>query len=109
WRSALHTMRVEGQIMIRSYTIAISEQRLAAIHGKVSNYDWSQLPDIGGWSAGVGVDDLKRLVNYWLHSYEWRDVEERLNRLPNFVTDVADECLHFLHLKGNGSKPPILL
>lgn len=95
--------------MVKPYTIAIPEERLAAIHYKVSNYDWSQFPDIGGWSAGVGVADLKRLVHYWLLSYDWRKVEKRLNELPNFITEVEGERIHFLHMKGVGSKPPILL
>jgi pimeloyl-ACP methyl ester carboxylesterase len=95
--------------MVKPYTIAIPEERLAAIRSKVSNYDWSQLPDIGGWSGGVGVVDLTRLVRYWLLSYDWRKVEKRLNHLPNFITEVEGERIHFLHLKGVGSKPPILL
>jgi hypothetical protein len=48
--------------MISPYTINIPDERLATIKAKVEAYDWSQLPDAGGWSAGVGVDDLKRLA-----------------------------------------------
>lgn len=95
--------------MLTPYTIHISEQRLAAIRAKVETYDWSQLPDAGGWTAGVGVNDLKRLVAYWRDNYNWRDVERRLNTLPNFTTDVEGERIHFLHLRGNGGKPPLLL
>ena len=91
------------------YTIHIPEERLATIQSKVDAYDWNQLPDAGGWKAGVGVNDLKRLVTYWQKSYEWRKVEQRLNQLPNFTADVDGEQLHFLHVKGNGSRPPILL
>jgi microsomal epoxide hydrolase len=79
------------------------------IRSKVEAYDWSQLADVGGWSAGVGVRDLKRLVAYWLDSYDWREVEQRLNGLPNFKTDVEGEGIHFLHAKGEGSKAPVLL
>jgi pimeloyl-ACP methyl ester carboxylesterase len=95
--------------MIRSYTIAIPDKRLAAIKAKTAGYDWSQLPDAGGWSAGVGLDDLRRLVAYWLNDFDWKRVERRLNQLPNFVTDVEGERIHFLHLRGDGSKPPLLL
>lgn len=95
--------------MVSHYTINIADERLAAIRAKVDAYDWSELPDAGGWSAGVGVEDLKRLVAYWRNSYDWRAVEERLNQLPNFTTDVEGERLHFLHVKGDGSQPPILL
>jgi hypothetical protein len=55
------------------------------------------------------VDDLKRLAAYRLDSYDWRAVERRLNALPNFKADVEGERLHFVHAKGDGSKPPILL
>ncbi len=95
--------------MISPFKIHISDERLAAIRSKVEAYDWSQLADVGGWSAGVGVRDLKRLVAYWLDSYDWREVEQRLNGLPNFKTDVEGEGIHFLHAKGEGSKAPVLL
>ncbi|MET0534821.1 MAG: epoxide hydrolase [Steroidobacter sp.] len=95
--------------MIVPYTIRIADERLAAIDAKVKAFDWSQLPDAGGWSAGVGVDDLKRLVFYWQRQFDWREVERRLNRLPNFTTEIEGERIHFVHRRGDGSKPPILL
>jgi len=49
---------------ISPFQIDISQERLINIMGKVAAYDWSQLPDAGGWASGVGVTDLKRLVNY---------------------------------------------
>lgn len=95
--------------MITPYIIDIPEQRLAAIRSRVESYDWSELPDAGGWSAGVGVRDLKRLVDYWQHSFDWRKVERRLNQLPNYTTVIEGERIHFIHKRGNGSKPPLLL
>ena len=95
--------------MIAPFTINIPDERLVAIKAKVEAYDWSQLPDAGGWRSGVGIKDLKRLVAYWRDSYDWREVERRLNQLPNFTTDVEGERIHFVHFRGDGSKPPVLL
>jgi pimeloyl-ACP methyl ester carboxylesterase len=95
--------------MVSPYRIEITDERLAIIQAKLDDYDWSQLPDAGGWTAGVGIADLKRLVSYWRNNYDWRTVERRLNQLPNFSADVKGERLHFLHLRGDGSKPPLLL
>ncbi|MCW6512896.1 epoxide hydrolase family protein [Lichenifustis flavocetrariae] len=95
--------------MVSPFTIDIPAERLAAIMAKVKAYDWSQLPDAGGWKSGVGIDDLKRLVAYWRDTYDWRAVERRLNHLPQFTTDIEGERIHFVHLRGNGSKPPLLL
>jgi len=108
WSALRGIIEVENK-MISPFTIHISDERLSAIRAKVEAYDWSQLPDAGGWSAGVGVNDLKRLVAYWLDTYDWREVEQRLNRLPNFKTDVEGEGIHFLHAKGDGTRPPVLL
>lgn len=82
--------------MILPYTINIPDERLAAIRDKVAAYDWTQLPDLGGWKSGVGVSDLKRLTRYWLESYDWRQVEKHLNQLPNFITEIEGEHLRFL-------------
>lgn len=95
--------------MILPYTINIPDERLVAIRDKVAAYDWTQLPDLGGWKSGVGVRDLQRLVSYWLESYDWRRVEKHLNQLPNFITEIEGEHLHFVHVRGDGSRPPILL
>jgi microsomal epoxide hydrolase len=95
--------------MVSPYTIHIPDERLAAIMAKVKAYDWSQLPDAGGWNSGVGIDDLKRLVAFWRDAYDWRKVERRLNGLPHFTTDIEGERIHFLHVQGDESKPPVLL
>jgi pimeloyl-ACP methyl ester carboxylesterase len=95
--------------MVTPYTINIPDERLATIKAKVAAYDWSQLPDTGGWNSGIGIDDLKRLVAYWRDIYDWRKVERSLNHRPHFLTDVEGERLHFVHVKGDGSKPPVLL
>jgi pimeloyl-ACP methyl ester carboxylesterase len=94
---------------VTPYVINIPDQRLRAISDKIQSYDWSQLQDLGGWRAGVGIEDLKRLVKYWQNNYNWRDVERRLNEFPNFKTEIQGECIHFVHKRGDGSKPPVLL
>jgi pimeloyl-ACP methyl ester carboxylesterase len=95
--------------MIEPFTIAIPDDRIAAIKAKVEAYDWSQLPDAGSWTAGVGVEDLMRLIAYWRDVYDWRDTERRLNQRAHFTADVEGERIHFVHARGDGSKPPLLL
>lgn len=94
---------------ISPFQINIPDQRLADIMAKVSAYNWSELPDAGGWTSGVGITDLKRLVDYWRTQFDWRKIERHLNELPHFITAIEGEHIHFIHMKGNGSKPPLLL
>ncbi|SHG11577.1 Pimeloyl-ACP methyl ester carboxylesterase [Kaistia soli DSM 19436] len=95
--------------MVSPFVIHLADERLAVVMAKVEAYDWSQLPDTGGWKAGVGITDLRRLVAYWRDRYDWRAVERRLNELPHFTTDIEGERIHFVHVKGSGTKPPVLL
>jgi len=97
------------KVNIKPYTIDIPDDRLKAIRTRVEAYDINQLPDTGGWHSGVGINDLQRLVNYWKDHYDWREVERRLNELPHFTADVEGERIHFVHMRGDGSKPPLLL
>jgi pimeloyl-ACP methyl ester carboxylesterase len=100
---------IEEKNMVSPFVIHVPDERLAAVMAKVEAYDWSQLPDPGGWTSGVGIADLKRLVAYWLDGYDWRAVERRLNEFPNFTTDIEGERIHFVHVKGDGTRPPVLL
>ena len=58
--------------MPQPFTIAIPDERLAVIRSKVAAFDWDTVPDAGGWTSGVGIADLRHLVEYWLQTYDWR-------------------------------------
>ncbi|NII58634.1 alpha/beta fold hydrolase [Sphingomonas aerolata] len=95
--------------MAKPFTIAVPDERLAGITAKVASFDWGALPDAGSWTSGVGLADLKRLVDHWRMRFDWRAQERRLNALPQFTTEVLGEKLHFIHARGDGSRPPLLL
>jgi len=95
--------------MADPFLIAVPDDRLAAIRARVEAFDWSMMPDAGDWRSGVGLADLKRLVDHWLTRYDWRAQERRLNALPQFTARVQGQRLHFIHARGDGSRPPVLL
>ena len=95
--------------MAKPYVISISEERVSEIKRKVEGFDWDQFPDAGGWGSGVGKADLRRLTDYWLDRFDWFDVERRLNELPHFIAEIGGQPLHFVHVVGDKSKPPLLL
>ena len=95
--------------MPEPFVIAVPDERLAAIRAKVEGFDWSAIPDAGGWRSGVGLADLRHLVDHWLNRYDWRAQERRLNALPQFTADIDGQRLHFVHARGDGSRPPLLL
>lgn len=96
-------------MMIRPFKIAISDDRLSRIRQQVEDFDWQDFPDAGGWRSGVGLGDLRRLVDYWLTTFDWRSQESKLNRRQHHLADIDGQTLHFVKQSGDGSRPPVLL
>lgn len=68
-----------------------------------------QLPGVQ-WSYGVERDRLQSLVKYWRTSYDWRRFEQRMNALPQFVTEIDGQRVHFMHIKSEREGPiPLLM
>jgi pimeloyl-ACP methyl ester carboxylesterase len=47
----------------------------------------------------VPLGYLKELAGYWRDGYDWRAQEARLNQVPQFVTEVDGQPVHFLHAR----------
>ncbi|MEO7898086.1 MAG: epoxide hydrolase family protein [Pseudolysinimonas sp.] len=62
-------------------------------------------PTAPGWEAGVDPQYLRSLVAYWAGDFDWRKAEARLNAYPQFI----DRGMHFVHLRRDPSRPPVLL
>src|SRR5690242_15363968 len=60
---------------------------------------------------GVELATMEALVRYWGSEYDLRRVEKRLNALPQFVTEIDDLDIHFIHVKSrhDNALPMILL
>jgi len=96
--------------MIRSFKINISNKIIEDINTKVANFPWHEIPDDGGWNYGTNLDYMKEISNYWVNKYNWRKMEEKINKFQNFKTSIDGMDIHFIHEKGSGSNPkPLLL
>lgn len=62
-------------------------------------------PTAPGWEAGVDPAFLSSLTTFWAEEFDWRAAEAALNRYPQFV----EGGLHFVHLRRDASRPPVLL
>ena len=60
---------------------------------------------------GVELATMEALVRYWGAEYDLRGVEARLNALPQFVTEIDDLDIHFIHVKSRDKNalPMILI
>ncbi|BAH53076.1 putative epoxide hydrolase [Rhodococcus opacus B4] len=42
---------------------------------------------------------LVELVEYWRDEFDWRAQEKALNSIPQFVTEIDGQNIHFLHVR----------
>ena len=96
--------------MIKPFKVDISEENLQNIYSKVKNYQWHEMPDDGGWNYGTNLDYMKDFSKYWVEKFDWRKIEEKINKFQNFKSNIDGVDIHFIHEKGSGSNPkPLLL
>jgi hypothetical protein len=84
---------------IRPFRIAVPDADLDDLRERLARTRWPDDTLGGGWSRGVPLDYLQRLVAYWRDGYDWRAQEAALNRLPQFTTTIDGQRIHFLHLR----------
>ena len=95
--------------MVKPFKVNISDKIINEIYEKVRKYPWHEMPNDGGWEYGTNLDYMKEISKYWVSEFDWRKHEREINKFPNFITKVDDIDIHFIHVKGSGSKPMPLL
>ena len=73
----------------------------------------SRLPkDFGNsnWSYGTERNYLENLLEYWISDYDWKKTEKEINSFPNFICEINNIPIHFIHIKSsNKNSKPIIL
>jgi pimeloyl-ACP methyl ester carboxylesterase len=81
------------------YRIDVAQSELDELNNRLNRTRWpDELPEVG-WSYGVSKAYLAELIAYWRTDYDWRVHEARLNRVPQFTTEVDGQNIHFLHVR----------
>lgn len=96
---------------IQPFTIDISPVVLTDLQQRLQNTRWIQsIKEDAGWDYGMNMAYLTELVDYWQHTYNWREQEKELNQSEHFKAQIDDYNLHFIHQRGRSSNPiPLLL
>jgi pimeloyl-ACP methyl ester carboxylesterase len=84
---------------IRPFTIEVPEAELDELRERVKAARWPERETVADQSQGVRLDTIRELARYWASEYDWRDVEGRLNALPQFVTTIDGLDIHFIHVR----------
>jgi pimeloyl-ACP methyl ester carboxylesterase len=88
-----------GATDIRPFSIAIPEADVEALRARVAATRWPEKETVADQSQGVQSATMQALARYWASDYDWRPCEERLNALPQFMTEIDGLDIHFIHVR----------
>jgi microsomal epoxide hydrolase len=88
---------------IRPFRVDVPEGVLDDLRDRLSRTRWpDQIPG-SGWGYGTDLAYLRSVCDDWQNKYDWRAQEDRLNRWPNFLTEIDGQQIHFIHARSDKS------
>jgi microsomal epoxide hydrolase len=87
---------------MRPFTVAVPQSELDDLHRRLARTRLpteTHAPATSGDSVGLPLAQAARYLDHWLHRYDWRQWEARINEVPQFLITSGDERLHVLHLR----------
>jgi len=90
---------VETGVGIRPFRVDVPEQDLTELRRRVTATRWPEKETVADESQGVPLAMTQELARYWATGYDWRRCEEKLNALPQYVTEIDGLDIHFIHVR----------
>lgn len=84
---------------ITPFRISVADGVLDDLKRRLRHTRWPEAELVDDWSQGVPLKWIQEICRYWAVEYDWRAREARLNRVPQFVTEIGGLGVHFLHLR----------
>ena len=84
---------------IRPFRVEFPETELAELRRRIGATKWPERETVKDATQGVQLATIQALARYWSTDYNWRNVEKRLNALPQFMTEIDGLDIHFIHVR----------
>jgi len=91
-------MTVMTDPTIRPFEVHVPDEDLADLRRRIAATRWSTKELVADRSQGVQLATIQELARYWATDYDWRACEARLNALPQFMTEIDGQDIHFIHV-----------
>jgi pimeloyl-ACP methyl ester carboxylesterase len=94
-------MAVSTETGVKSFTIQVAQADVDDLRRRLASTRWPDVETVSDRSQGAPLGLLHGLVDYWATDYDWRRVEDRLNALPQFTTEIDGVVIHFIHVRSS--------
>lgn len=97
-------------IDVRPFRGRVPEAELADLRARVRATRWPEAAPVRGWAQGIPLEVVRELCDHWVHGYDWRAAEERLDAVGQYMVDVDGFGVHLLHARSaTGGGLPLIL
>src|SRR5215831_19768825 len=93
------TSTVDTATEIRPFSVAVPDEALDDLRRRIEATQWPERETVADASQGVPLATMQTLARHWATEYDWRQVEARLNSLPQFITEIDGLDIHFIHAR----------
>ncbi len=84
---------------VRPFEINIPEEKLTDLRRRIAATRLPSKELVGDRSQGVQLATIQALAEYWSTEYDWRKCEDKLNALPQFMSEIDGVDIHFIHVR----------
>lgn len=84
---------------IRPFAIDVPQADLDDLRERLARTRWADELPGAGVDYGIPLATVRALADRWQDGFDWRAQEAKLNELPQFVTEIDGEQIHFLHIR----------
>jgi len=96
---ALQEAAEQSADTIRPFKHHVPEAELTELRRRVLATKWPDRETVKDATQGVQLATTQALAHYWATEYNWRKIEEKLNALPQFLTEIDGLDIHFIHVR----------
>ena len=95
---------------VTPFQVHVPQAALDDLKKRLANARWPDKEPVTDWSQGVALAKAQALAEYWCSQYDWRRVENALNALSQFRTQIDGLGIHFIHVRSKHENAlPIIL
>jgi Epoxide hydrolase N terminus len=95
---------------IRPFQVEFADEQVEDLRRRIAATRWPSKELVADRSQGVQLAALRALARYWLDEYDFGRLAARLDALPQFVTEIDGQDVHFIHVRSShGNALPLIM
>jgi pimeloyl-ACP methyl ester carboxylesterase len=81
------------------FHVAVPESVLTDLHDRLTRTRWPDPAPHNNADYGIELASVQKLCEYWLHSFDWRKAEAKINSFAQVFTTIDGAGVHAIHAR----------